>query len=214
MKVLSICGLIVSVSSCYKTDDTYYNDKVKQSVFNGSTLEYLESQTKYDSMLVVINRVPDLRDSLKLNNITLFAIDNNSFKNVLDQLNSIRTYNNKSSVYLKDLDVNHLDTLMTRYMFKGDFSSDKIKINSLGLDVKGIKYEYTMHVEYYDLDASGYVEGGTRRLVFSDTNNSLLFSNWVNTYTDNVDIVTNTGTVHPLISGHDFGFDEFIFRFN
>lgn len=213
-KFLSIFGVILFMSSCSNNDDTYYNYQMEEQVFNGSTLEYLKSQSKYDSMLVVLNRLPALKDSLSKSNMTLFALQNESFKSVINQINSIRAFNKKAPIYLKDFNVNELDTLMTRYIFNDYLDTKKIKVNSNGLELKGIKFGYVMHVDYETLNASGFVAGGPRRLKFSDTNNSLLLSKWISTYTDEVDVKTNTGVVHPLISGHDFGFDDFIFRLN
>src|SRR5688500_9377228 len=77
--------------SCAKGDDTYRNYQNGAGRFNGNTLAYLQSQPGvYDSMLLVVNRLTGVRDSISQNNLTVFAINNRSFSLALQNINQAR----------------------------------------------------------------------------------------------------------------------------
>lgn len=212
--LVALVTLMYTVTSCDQSDDQYRNYKMEIKPYEGSVLEYLESKTEYDSMLVVIDLIPGLRDSLSQENLTVFAVDNVSFETVLNQLNTIRNIEEKAPVYLEDLDIAELDTLMTRYIFKGNYNTEKISVNTDGLAIESLKFNYNMYAEYDLLDASGFVDAGAQRVIFSDPNESPLRSKWISTYTKELSTKVDNGIIYPLISGHSFGFDEFVFRFN
>ncbi len=214
--VVNLIWILVAFLFFYscETDDSYdYSNEIQP--YEGSTLDYLEAnEGVYDSLLVVINRVPGLRETLHQDNITLFAVPNESFENVLNELNKFRGDSLAEPVYLENLNRADLDTLISRYVFEELIEVERIKVNRAGLEVNSYKYEYPMNIAHEYLDASGHVENGSQRLIFSDLNNSVLTSNWTRSYAESMNIETNNGLVYKLSSGHNFGFEEFVFRFN
>ncbi len=207
--------ILIFLISCEVSEGEYYKDKVAQYTFSGSSLDYLiENEKKYDSLIKVLERLPDLKEHLKSDNITFFAPPNESFEIAIRQLNQIRLVNNETPLYLEDLNVKQLDTLVSRYFFENEYLSEYIELNTNGLDVSSLKYDYPMHLEYRQTDASGFQDWGLISIIFSDTNNSILRNNWSNTPTESTEIVTENGIVYPLTVGHTFGFDDFVFRFN
>lgn len=217
--IFFILGCFITVLNLVSCDDTkneYYDYKLTENRFDGTILNYLQSnKVEYDSILKVIGLVPGLKDTLALDGVTFFAVDNESFRSVMNELNQIRANNHKNSIRsIEGLNVSELDTLVSRYVFKGVYDSNLIRKNTGGLSVNSIKFNYLMHIENLNGDASGYVNTGAQRLVFSNPKGSLLKSKWINTYTSLADIKVNNGVVHKLVPNHSFGFDEFVFRFN
>lgn len=207
---------VLSLVSCSDTNNEYYDYNLTQNTFDGSVLNYLESnRSEYDSILKVIDLVPGLRDTLALDNITVFAVDNESFRTVMNELNQIRKNNEQEIIpSIQDLNVSELDTLVSRYVFKGIYDSGLIRKNTGGLLLTSVKFNYPMQVENVKTDASGYINSGVQRLIFSNPKGSLLRSKWINTYTSLADVKVSNGVVHKLVPNHSFGFDEFVFRLN
>ncbi|UOE47791.1 hypothetical protein MTO98_25610 [Mucilaginibacter sp. SMC90] len=216
-KLLMVCAVIAIVTiSCKKGDQTYH-DALKQSFtsYDGSAMDYLKAQTGvYDSLLVLVDRIPGLQDSLTNKKITFFSITNKSFETAIKSLNRDRAFENKPPLYLRDLDVSVLDTMVYKYVISGTYLTTDISSQSNGVDFSGLKYEYPMHVDYQLLNASGYVGAGEQQLLFSDTNNSTISSNWVSTTTQTLNIKTKNGIIHVLSPGHIFGFNQFSSKFN
>lgn len=200
--------------ACDKEQD-YGVIETPGAVFNGTTLDYIDSHKgTFDSLYKVMNRLGDLNDKLAGANITLFAPTNNSFKLAFYNLNKIRTERNQAPLYIKDVDSAQLDTLMSRYIIKGVFTTDTVSSVTDGVKLPTVKYDYVMRARYGKENASGFVEGGPQFLVFSDPKGSNFIDYWINTTTDAVNIKTDNGIVHVLSSNHDFGFNEFIERLN
>ncbi|MDB5143639.1 MAG: hypothetical protein JWQ66_2352 [Mucilaginibacter sp.] len=216
-KLLLICSMIaIAAVSCKKGDQHYYNDRQRDfTTFDGSTMDYLKAQTGvYDSLLVLVDRIPGLQDSLSSEKTTFFSITNKSFETAIKTLNRDRAFQSKDPVYLKDLDAAVLDTMVYKYLIKGIFLSSDISTQSNGVNLFGLKYNYPMHVQYQLLNASGYVGAGEQQLIFSDVNNSTVSSNWVSTNTESLNIKTTNGVIHVLSPGHIFGFNQFSLKFN
>ncbi|MCU7549416.1 fasciclin domain-containing protein [Chitinophagaceae bacterium LB-8] len=215
--LLMLCLVAISMfslTSCRK-DDTYYNYKTTAGAYNGTTYEYLQSQTGlYDSLLLVLGRVTGLADSLKTGSVTLFAANNSSFSLALQNINQAR----KDSlpkvlppVTLSTMDSTTLDMFLARYIIPGKLASDSLKGYTDGRMAASIRYGYNMQVQYVPTNAAGFLNGGPKAICFSDPKNSLFVKNWVRVNTMTVDIKTSNGIVHLLPPGHDFGFGyEFI----
>jgi hypothetical protein len=175
----------------------------------------LQAQTGlYDSLLLVIDRVPNLKDTIQNYDITLFAPNNQCFTNALNNLNELRATQHKSALSLKDIDLVELDTLLCRYVIPGNYVTDSLVEFSDGISVNSLRYDYKMHLRYNRQDASGYQNGGPQEIEFSDPKNSIFERYWVTTYTTSVNVHTNNGLVHLLSGGHEFGFGEFSGRMN
>lgn len=222
--ILSIKSMLLTLAvaccfaACSKKDDTYYNYDKESSVFQGNSYEYLQRfPGLYDSMLLVIDRLGGLKDSLVSGEVTLFAINNNSFNLAMKNLNLRRATMQpaRPPLTLATLDSAHLDTLACRYILRGLYNTDRVVGNADGILAPNIKYDYSMNLLYERVNAGGYVGGGPQQLFFSDPKETPFEIFWVTTKTQIVNVKTNNGIVHVLSSGHDFGFgNEFVERMN
>src|SRR5690606_6950688 len=198
-----------TLSSCEKGDSYYENYENQIQVFNGNAYEYLESQPGvYDSLLLVLDRLVPLRDTLKNEDVTLFALTNKSFELAIQNLNNKRAAGNKAALSLEDLDRRGLDSVMCRYILKGDLQTDNVRELVDGIYLPSLKYGYEMHVQYDVLNASGFVSGGQQQLIITDPNESIFERYWQRTPTNAVNIKTNNAVIHVLSPSHDFGFNK------
>jgi hypothetical protein len=214
---LIIIALIATIAaSCKKGDQTYYHYKQVLPTFNGSALDYLKHQTGvFDSMLVVLNRFPDLQDSLaNEKNITVFGVPNSCFQRVIGSLNAGRKNLGQPPVYLSNINADVLDTMICKYLVHGSYPISYLNTQTNGLLVSSIKLNYQMFLQYQVLNASGLVGEGEQQVSFFDTNNSTLQSSWVNAVVDTLDIKANNATIYVLSPGHDFDFNQFSTKFN
>lgn len=213
--ILLIAVLISCLFGCKKSDSEYYNYQNKIQQFDGNALQYLEAQTgTYDSLLLVLDRLPALKDSLSQRKLTVFAVTNKSFEISVGNLNDIRKRNNKAPIYLADMNIAQLDTMASRYFVRGIYETMDLSAYVDGLMVKSIVHDYPMHVMYNKLDASGFNGGGPQILTFSDTKESIFVRYWQRTPTNAVNIKTNNAIVNIVSPGHDFGFGDFVTRIN
>lgn len=214
MKKLSINLLVwfgmtaVIASSCKKQSEYYkYENKIQE--FDGNAYDYILSQKNvYDSLLLVLDRLEPLKDTLRNKNVTFFAVTNKSFDNAIKDLNIKRAISNKQPVYLKDIDILSLDTLMCRYIIKGSLKTDSVQKLVDGLFIPSLKYSYQMHTQYRRLNASGFVNGGQQQLVFTDPNESIFERYWESIPTNSVNISTKNSIIHVLAPDHNFGFNK------
>lgn len=217
--------LLISLSGCQKIEGNYYKYQNPNSVYNGSTYQFLESQKGlYDSLLYVIDKIGGLKDSLDKTDAsftsTFFIASNKSFQTALENLNVFRALQSKPPIYLNQVDSVQLDTLVRRYVFAEKIITDSISMLSDGRLFESIGIadslgsRYNMHLKYERHSASGYAKGGPQAIIFSDPKNSQFERYWVKSATSSVNIATKTGFVHLLESGHEFGFGEFTERMN
>lgn len=210
--------ICVAISSCDKGDDTYYNYETKAGTYNGNALSFLESQTGiYDSMLLVINRLKGIKDSIANNSITLFAMSNRSFTVALESINRARRDSIPAmpAISFATMDSAMLDTFFCRYVITQKVESQSLEGFADGLLYPSLRYKYNMQMQFDRTNASGYLNGGPKTIIFSDPKNSIFFRYWVRVNTITVDIKTTNAIVNILPPGHDFGFgDEFIRRIN
>lgn len=213
--LFSLLGLII-YTSCEKSN-TYFEDfNPKTNMYDGDIFSYLESRPGvFDSLVHILDRLPDVVDTLRTGkDYTLFAVNNRSVELALASLNNVRRQANKAPMYIEDLDIDELDSIVCRYIVHRVVHTDSIHDLKDGAFVYGLKHGYQMHAEYNETDATGIVGIGPQQLIFSDTNHSLFHKFWVRTNTSSINIATNNGIVHMLTPGHDFGFNKFITVFN
>lgn len=213
----------IMLNACKKVDNSYVDFKPVAGNFSGNTLEYLKSYPPgiYDSLLLALQRVSRLADTLSKEETTLFAVSNRSFTLALNNINQAR----KDSVPLMTpltmatIDSTVLDSFLCRYILQDKIVSADIKDLEDGLFYPTVSYSgrngmdttYNMQMQYARSNASGYVGGGPATVIFSDPKGSIFYRYWVRVNTITVDIKTKNGIVYLLPPGHDFGFgDEFI----
>lgn len=219
MKSIILSGFLVFflgstlIQSCQKTDG-YYNYVNTESVYNGTTYDYLVSKPGvFDSLLLVLNRVPEYREFLQSEEATLFAPTNESFAMAIGNLNLVRRNENKAALRLSTVELVELDTLLSKYMGVGSFPTDSM-LNVDGLYLPTFRHEQPMHGQRIKEESSGFAEGGLIRVYFSDTKGSNFVSQWIRSTSEAVNIRTNNGIIHVVGGNHEFGFNEFITRMN
>ncbi len=203
--------LIGMTFTACKKDSEYYDYKNNVKEFNGTVLAYLKAQPNtFDSLLLVLDRLPDLKDTLTNNSITLFAPTNQSFQAVVKNLNILRKSQGKTPMYLKDCNPLALHLLTTSYIIRGARTTDAYAPFVDGALYISVFYNYPMHIQYDKLNASGFVQGGPQSIIFSDPKNSIFEKYWQRTNTNAVNIKAKNGVINILAPLHDFGFNEFV----
>ena len=112
----------------------------------------------------------------------------------------------KPAVYLDDIPTVILDTLVARYFFDQKITTDDLVTIRDGASYPSVFDNHIMHFEYTRTNASGYIQGGARQLIFSEMNGSIFERYWVRTNTISVNLITQNGVVHTLTPDHGFSF--------
>lgn len=218
----AIISITVLLSACKKVDRSYAHFQPEAGVFHGNAVKYLQDQPGlYDSLLLVLDRVPRLKDSLENEEVTLFAVSNRSLALALQNINQARSDSvpQMEPATLASIDSAVLDTFLCRYILHGNIPSADIIDFADGLFFPTVSYinsngsdtTYNMQMQFAHTNASGFVGGGPTVIIFSDPKGSIFYRYWVRVNTITVDIRTDNAVVHLLPPGHDFGFgDEFI----
>ena len=205
--------LVFGVTSCTKYDG-YYDYQNSEKVFNGNSLTYLQSKPGvFDSVLLVLDRIPYLKTALEQEQVTLFAPTNSSFQSALSNLNLVRDNQKKPRLNIKTLKLSALDSLMNKYVAEGKVSTDSMLYID-GLFVKTYKYDHPMHAQRQKENASGLIDGGIELLYFSDTKNNSFQTQWTRSTSQAVNILSTNGVVHVLSARHEFGFGDFLTKMN
>jgi hypothetical protein len=214
--------LLLFYLACDKKDNTWRDYENKAGNFSGNALQYLLSQPGvYDSLLLLMNRLPRIADTAQHNEITLFAISNRSFALALQNINQARhdSIPVMPPISFSTIDSATLDTFFCRYLLQGKHATTEIADLADGLFFPTIQYKnrslsdtgYTMQMQFARTNASGFVGGGPNAIIYSDPKGSIFYRYWVRVNTITVDINTSNAVVHVLPPGHDFGFgNEFI----
>ncbi|WGQ07645.1 hypothetical protein QG516_13820 [Pedobacter gandavensis] len=215
LPVMAALCLFMILPGCKKTDETYYAYENKIQEFDGTALGYLKAQTgQYDSLLLVLKRLPALQDSLENKNLTVFAVPNKSFESAIKNLNVTRKMELKAPIYLATADLSELEIMVCKYLISGKTKSDDYMSYSDGLHVKTLLHNYPMHILYSKASASGLINGGPQILTYSDPRGSIFVKFWQRSPTNAVNIVTHNAIVNILAPSHEFGFNEFTQRIN
>lgn len=212
---LLLLVIVLAGAGCSKNAGGPYYTAAHSTTFNDNIYAYLKQQPSghFDSLLLVLDRVPAIKDSLQhQSGISFFAIDNSSFATALKGLNQVRALQNKPSLSLATIDQKHLDTLLCRYVLSSVVNIDSLTQYFEGLNFPSLRYGYTMKVIYNKKSAGGFVQGGPLELSFVDIKNSIFSRFWVSTFTVVSGIHATNGIVFDLSPGHVFGFGEFLSR--
>lgn len=109
-----------------------------------------------------------------------------------------------------------LDSLTARYIFSGKVDTQDL----LAHQTEGkymikpcIRYGYRMSMGIEHMPASGFEEGGFKRFLFYDINNTLQSEKWDVSPVKWMDIYASNGVIHIMNPGHEFGYAEFVQRF-
>jgi hypothetical protein len=216
IKNITFCiAIVLFALSCKKEDDGAYNYENEANVFDGNAYAYLKSQTgKYDSLLKVCDRVTWAKDTLTNSKaITVFSLTNRNFSIALTALNNLRLSQNKRAVGISNLDVDQLGILLDRYIVKKKITTDSLHFAD-GAFLTSTHFGYGMNAQELNSNASGYVYGGPKGVVYSDIKNSQYTKEWKSATTQAVNIETNNAIIHVLSASHEFGFGEFQIRLN
>lgn len=217
-KITAVALLLLIVVGCTKSDDTYKNYKTTAGTFNGNALSYLQSQPGvYDSMLLVINRLTNMPQLISTGDVTIFAVSNRSFSLALQNINQARkdSLPSMQAVSLSTMDSTALHTFFGRYIINGKQTTDSLDGYTDGRLFPSAWNQYSMQMQLVQTNASGYLQGGPKSIIFSDPKNSVFTRNWIRVNTITVDIKTSNAIVHLLPPGHDFGFGtDFIRQVN
>lgn len=214
LPILLMALIGMTFTACKKDSEFYdYENTIKQ--FDGTVLQYLQAQPNtYDSLLLVLDRIPQLKDSLTNNQVTFFAPTNTSFQVAIKNLNVVRKSQGKTPLYLKDCDILGLAVLTTRYMVRGSRTTDAYTAFADGSIYQTLLFSYPMHIQYDRLNASGFVSGGPQSIIFSDPKGSIFEKYWEKTNTNAINIKAKNGVINVLAPLHDYGFNEFIYWVN
>lgn len=209
ISILNLCLFIFS--ACTKNDSPYYDYVNSVQTYDGSALDYLQSQPEgtFDSLLLILDRYPHLQDSLKNQQLTLFAPTNENFAASIKYLNIERKRLGRQELSLSTVDGDMLEKLLCKYIVRGNRNTDAYVDERDGLLVSTLIYGYPMHIQYLKKSSSGFLKGGASVLNYSNPFGSVFTKDWITTTTKTVNINTNNATVNILTTIHNFGFDEF-----
>lgn len=215
IKHLLVVTMACLVWSSCKKDSPYRDYQNEITEFNGNVVQYLETQqTTFSSLLMVLNRTPDLKTALSDSKVTLFAPTNDNFAAALYELNQVRTEQGKAAVTLENADLTELEIMMDKYIIAGRNTTDFYRPFLDGSYASSIKFKYQMHIQYQKQNASGYQGGGPVSVTFSDPKNLTVKTNWQRTVTNAVNIKTSNGIINILSPTHIFGFGDFTTKLN
>jgi hypothetical protein len=220
--LLAFIMLAMQFSACKRERGDYYNYTKQDKVYSGNVLKYLQ-ENGFDSMLVVLNRYPDIIAKLNSDDsLTLFAIPNKSFELAIANLNKSRAGMNLAPRYLSVsasgsenqdsalVDSKMLKLLISRYVLPGIWDFDKVYQSLTGVNVESINYDYSMNLKGVQQNSTGSVADGPKIIEFSDMNYSFYTQYWKPTRTSSVNTVRAKNVlVHTITENHEFGFASF-----
>jgi uncharacterized surface protein with fasciclin (FAS1) repeats len=203
--------LLAAYAGC-KKDSGYHSYENQLKSYDGNTYDFLKEQHQYDSFLLAVDRV-NLGDSLREGAYTVFAPADASFKQAIDNMNTLRGIQDRPQMYINTIPIEELDSLVSRYIVRGVIRADSMLFQD-GLTMPAVRYGYLMHGKLNYTDAEGHVKGGPGVIKYSDTKGVIYTNRWSSANTMAIDIRTTNGMVNILEKDHMFGFDEFIRRMN
>ncbi|WP_160716517.1 carbohydrate-binding protein [Chitinophaga solisilvae] len=198
----------VMTVACNKGMDDYRHAAPKSTV-TVSTYEFLQQQgALYDTLLLLIDRVK-LTDTLKSQQVTFFVPQDISIQTAINNLNFSRKRLGRNGNWTLDsVPLIVWDSLLRRYLLRGIVDADSLRYAD-GAELVSL-YGHGMNGKTSATNASGAVNGGTQRLLYSDKNNSRFSKDWSVAATQNADVKTKNGMLHVLESTHVFGFTSFV----
>lgn len=243
-KILLGVLALIFFYACKDYESIAPNTSIEIEKYDGTLLEYLSDaennrlRQKFDSMLVVINGIPGLKEQLEKEDefYTVFAVPNVSFERAFVQLNDYRAQNKLGGqlsfddLLIEPFTVEHtieegskpiiiinkydyrsqVDSLFCRYIIPGEYTTDVIQKEKGGISIESFKNRYLMNLSCSYGSASGIVNEGARVFEFSDMNDSQLKEIWKTTNVVWQDIHTRNGVIHILTNEHNFSYGKFI----
>ena len=197
----------IYLSACKKSDSQYYDYNNTVQTFKGTAVDYLKSKPRtFDSLLLVLDRLPSLKDSLTKQQVTLFAPVNENFVAAVKYLNLTRKAAGKTPIYLSTANLDELEYMLCKYIIRGNRNTDAYNSSVDGVSLNAISIDYPMHIKAIKSTASGFVAGGATTLEYSDMYGSTIRLNWVITNTNAINIKTNNATINIFIAIAQFWF--------
>ncbi|WP_316815085.1 fasciclin domain-containing protein [Pedobacter nyackensis] len=211
-KYLFLIGMAtISLIACRK-DSGYYDHKPISQRVQVNVYDYLKSKKGiYDSMILVVDRL-GLKPTLMDSNITVFAVTNSSFRLAVANLNNTRKLAGRGPVNLSNMDYIQLDTIMTQYIMRGQYSTEELA-NQDGVVLRGVRFGYKMNAKLNTVATSGFQHGGPKVISYSDMKWSQFSRNWTTTTTSSTNLFAVNGVIHTIDQDHVTGFRDFVIRF-
>ncbi len=212
--IMLFAGWVLAANTSCVKHEGYYDYVNTESVYTGSAIDYFKSKPgTFDSLLLVLDRLPVYKDAIAEGNVTIFAPTDASFRLALANLNLVRQTQGRPALTLSTVDEVQLDTLISKYVVQGRQTTEQMLFVD-GLEVETVRNDLKMHAQRIKQDASGFVGGGLVTVFYTDKKDSEFEILWVRSATQAVNILTNDAVIHILANGHEFGFGDFLTKMN
>lgn len=220
---------VIFVSSCNKKD--YLDSGIHDPIYNGTTMQFLESRPELFDSLIRIIKIADLEQVINKPEMTFFAPANVTINKSIYQLNRQLYLLGQDTVKdLSQVDPKVWKKFLSRYILDGKYLlKDFPQLDTLNLDIYPGQ-GYTSYAEepvnigvlYNDVvskNSAGVEQvikyAGYRQLYISyvyNFSNESTATNFINAPVATSDLQTSTGVLHVLnFSKHNFGFNAYEF---
>jgi hypothetical protein len=214
-KVAFFSCVLYLFSSCAK-DKYYFDGGLANPNYNGTMLQYLESNKNFDTIARII-KLAGLEKEFNEDDLTFFAPNDYTVRNQIAGLNaSLSSVGGDSIRTLDEISPAIWRKTLMAYMFKG--SNGLKDYYQLDPDLKAVfpgqyysSYNGTLAnigVNYADVNGIKYA--GYRNIIFSFVPDYNALDTWVSSPVVSHDIKPRNGVVHALDLYHTFG--ELSFR--
>lgn len=232
MKKIILLALTAAVfiSACNKKS-TFEDSGINDPKFDGTIMEYLESDPLYFDTLVRVVKYAGLEETLNKDDLTFFAPPDPCFKKLLDVVNDYQLSLGADSVTrFEQVKPEVWKQFLDMYLFPGNRGlKDYTQVDTLALDTyKGALFEsvntvpMNIGVIYNDaISGDPNTVGGSTIIKYKGYRQLMLsyvpdeafpYSNWINAVVSASDIAPTNGRVHRLrYMTHVFGFDPLKF---
>jgi hypothetical protein len=209
-KVAFFSCVLYLFSSCAK-DKYYFDGGLANPNYNGTMLQYLESNKNFDTIARII-KLAGLEKEFNEDDLTFFAPNDYTVRNQIAGLNaSLSSVGGDSIRTLDEISPAIWRKTLMAYMFKG--SNGLKDYYQLDPDLKAVfpgqyysSYNSTLAnigVNYTDVNGIKYA--GYRSIIFSFVPDYNALDNWISSPVISHDIKPRNGVVHALDLYHTFG---------
>lgn len=200
LKIKLLIGLVVVLVSC--TEDHFLESGPASGVVNMTNYDYLSSRPDIFSELIKVIDQTGRKDLVNQENITLFALQNESIRYYLGSMD----YKSVSEANTDDLDsllqkYIIVDSQMLRSEMKPGLGEDVVTANGINMNVKIVSGEYK-GVQNVGARNIIYTDAGLYASLKKDKQSTLQAEVMVSSG----DIQTTNCVVHVLDRSHKFGF--------
>lgn len=169
-------------------------------------LQNLNLYRKMNSLVPIT--IGEEGDKQKINELTL--------EHVLTYSKSVPRYDVTDPEVIVKTDIYEysqgLDSLVCRYVLSGIYDTPSLNLQKTNI-VSSLFYDYRMNLQIDYSSASGYVNGGIKKVTYYDMHNTLETTKWEKTEAKWMDVYAKNGVIHVLIPEHEFGYGEFLEKF-